>query len=294
MTAPTINAMTPTTPSNAARPDDTAAIDKLPHDELLRYGRSLGLDLDDSLTSDEIAQRVHRRRRLLRELDREGLLDVIKWARRPVRRNANKEELALEIARIDKTNYDSLSRRGLRTLARLREIAAGDQESTEEIIRKLRKQPGLWERWHRKRRRWIGSWLSKMIDGETREDAGAYQFLPDDLEGENEGQKVSLKRQIEDHGVVGGLASRLRGAADDYIKIKMDEIEARIDEKLDQIDQRLAEWRDREVANRLKILRITLVFTVLVAILSLGYNYVKHQVTAEQDGATETTTQAFH
>ncbi|MFQ5429913.1 MAG: hypothetical protein ACE5E1_06345 [Phycisphaerae bacterium] len=286
--------MTPTTPSNAARPDDTAAIDKLPHDELLRYGRSLGLDLDDSLTSDEIAQRVHRQRRLLRELDREGLLDVIKWARRPVRRNANKEELALEIARIDKTNYDSLSRRGLRTLARLREIAAGDQESTEEIIRKLRKQPGLWERWHRKRRRWIGSWLSKMIDGETREDAGAYQFLPDDLEGENEGQKVSLKRQIEDHGVVGGLASRLRGAADDYIKIKMDEIEARIDEKLDQIDQRLAEWRDREVANRLKILRITLVFTVLVAILSLGYNYVKHQVTAEQDGATETTTQAFH
>ena len=86
-----------------------------------------------------------------------------------------------------------------------------------------------------------------------------------------------LRWSIEDHGVVGGIASRLRGAADDYIKIKLDEIELRIDGKLNQIDQRLAEWRDREVANRLKILRITLVFTVLVAILSLGYNYIKRQ-----------------
>ncbi len=59
---------------------------------------------------------------------------------------------------------------------------------------------------------------------------------------------------------------------------KLDEIELRIDQKLNEIDQRLAEWRDREVANRLRILKITLGFTVVVAVLSLLYNYAKREV----------------
>lgn len=271
-------------PSHRNSPGQAAALEDLPHDELLRYGRSLGLELEDNLPSDELVRRLRRHRSLLVELDRDALLDVIKWSRRPVREGAGKEELVREIARITRTNYDSLSRRGLATLAGLREIATEESDTAEDLIDKLRKQDGFWKRFHRRRRSLMASWLAKMIDGDGG-DSNDYRFLPEDTGGDAESIKDSLKRQIEDHGVVGGIASRLRGAADDYIRVKLDEIERRIDEKLSEIDQRLAEWRDREVANRLKILRITLAFTVLVAIMSLGYNYVKSSMNSTlEDG----------
>lgn len=250
----------------------------LSHDELLHHGRALGLELDDDLPSDQLAERVRERRDLLGRLDREALLDVIKWSHRPVRQDAGKEELAREIARIRKTNYDSLSRRGLQTLVRLRGMEAGETENTEDLIGKLRSADGFWKRWHGKRRSLVGAWLSKMIDGTDEEEDKTYHFLPEESGEDENGPKTSLQKEIENHGVVGGIASRLRGAADDYIKVKLDEIEERIDGKLNEIDQRLAEWRDREVANRLKILRITLAFTVLVAIMSLGYNYLKQEI----------------
>jgi hypothetical protein len=44
---------------------------------------------------------------------------------------------------------------------------------------------------------------------------------------------------------------------------------------LDEIDRRLAEWRDKEIANRIRILKITLWASVIVGVLSLIYSYVK-------------------
>ena len=55
---------------------------------------------------------------------------------------------------------------------------------------------------------------------------------------------------------------------------KLDEIEQRIDRKLDEIDRRLGEWRDKEIANRIKILKITLWASVIVGAFSLIYSYV--------------------
>jgi hypothetical protein len=83
-------------------------------------------------------------------------------------------------------------------------------------------------------------------------------------------------------GVLQSVTSQLRGAADEYLAAKLDEIEARVDDKLDHIEaridrkivelhQQLVELRDREVRHRLRLLKITLIFTVLVAMLSLGY-----------------------
>jgi hypothetical protein len=77
-------------------------------------------------------------------------------------------------------------------------------------------------------------------------------------------------------------AERMRGAADNYIAAKLDEIEARVDTKLDHVEQRidakmielhrqLRKMRDRELRHRLRLLKITLIVTVLVALLSLGY-----------------------
>ena len=88
----------------------------------------------------------------------------------------------------------------------------------------------------------------------------------------------NLKEQIVERGVVRGLASTIRGVTDDYIRQKLDEIEQRIDRKLNEIDQRLQEWRDREIANRLRIIKITLVASIVVAILSFGYGWVQSHV----------------
>ena len=44
--------------------------------------------------------------------------------------------------------------------------------------------------------------------------------------------------------------------------------------KLDEIDRRLSEWRDKEIANRIRILKITLWASVIVAGISLLYSYV--------------------
>jgi hypothetical protein len=84
-------------------------------------------------------------------------------------------------------------------------------------------------------------------------------------------------------------AERLRGAADSYIAAKLDEIEARVDTKLDDIEGRidtkiaelhrhLREMRDRELRHRLRLLKLTLIFTVLVAALSLLYKWLAKYV----------------
>ena len=86
---------------------------------------------------------------------------------------------------------------------------------------------------------------------------------------------ASLKDDIEESGLFGGIANRVKKTADSYLNQKLDEIEARIDRKLDEIDRRLAEWRDKEVANRIRILKITLWTTVIVAVMSLIYSYLK-------------------
>jgi len=100
--------------------------------------------------------------------------------------------------------------------------------------------------------------------------------------------EVEEAEKVEDAhrrvGMLHTMAEQLRGAADSFVAAKLDEIEARVDEKLDRIEQRidqkivelheqLAEMRDRELRHRLRLLKITLVFTVLVAALSLLYKW---------------------
>ncbi len=256
-------------------------LSELPHDELVRYAGLLGLDVDPALPSSEIVERIRQRQSLLIELDREALLDIVVWARRPVRKSADKEELARQIAMIRRTNYQSLTRRGLVALARLRGIEARMADDAEDVIDRIRKKDGILRRMGLSRRRVAGSLIAWLVDKSKSNDEGEYHFLPEaGADGGAGKSSESIRAQIEDHGVVGGLANKLRGAADEYIRVKLDEIEERIDGKLNDIDRRLAEWRDREVANRLKILKLTLLFTVIVAALSLGYNALKATTTS--------------
>jgi hypothetical protein len=216
---------------------------------------------------------VRERQLLLSQIDREALLDIIIWARRPVRKSASKEELAREIAQIKKVDTRQLSRRGLLALLRLRGIPVNGDEPTEVLGERLRLNEHMWDRLVRQRRRIVGNVISYFVEGPENHQAGEeYKFLPEEPSMQRE--QTSLRDRIADEGVMGGIARRLRGVADEYVKEKLDEIELRIDRKLDEIDRRLEEWRDREIANRLKIIRITLVASILVALLSLGYSLI--------------------
>lgn len=256
--------------------DEFSRFDRLEaksHDELANLARDVGLHDIDAMSSDALLRRVSRRVEILRSLDVESLHDILRWGRRRVAVNASKSDMIREVITINRDDYDTLSHRGLIALSRLRGMEVGDQDHAETIVERLRDSEGFWPKFHRKRRRLIGSLLEKIVEAPTTPPPKAA------VPGESaEETKFRIRSQIEDHGVMGGIASRLRGAADSYIEAKLDEIEIRIDAKLEEIDRRMAEWRDREIANRLRILRITLAFTLLVALVSLGYKYVKGRV----------------
>ncbi|MFH0981115.1 MAG: hypothetical protein V2A79_06220 [Planctomycetota bacterium] len=247
---------------------ESVSLTELPHDELLLYGRSLGLTLDGGMPHGELLRRIRERQELLVELDRDAMLDVVVWARRPVRQSAGKEELAKHIASISRPDYDGLSYRGLLALARLRGLHPPPEVEREALEAALRKSEGMWKKLTRQRRSLVGGLLAKLIHEHRDQPTDKYRFLPED-------QAPSLKTHIEEEGMVGGIARKLRGVADDYVREKLDEIEVRIDRKLDEIDKRLGEWRDREVSNRLKIIKITLIVSILVALLGLGYDWLR-------------------
>lgn len=87
------------------------------------------------------------------------------------------------------------------------------------------------------------------------------------------------------------MTDRLRGAADEYLAVKLDEIEALVDAKLDEIEKRvdkkvldlmdqLRKARDEELRHRLRLLKLTLIFSVLVALISLVYKWVTQHLAA--------------
>jgi hypothetical protein len=287
---PAPNPAEPTAPPPASAaitvsPSAPRQLADLPRDELATLAEELGLEPRRFKTPQELVSAIHGRRQLIASLDRDSMLDVVRWGRRPVPINATNEQLAHEIGRIKSMRFDGLSERGLIALARLRGVDLTPSDNVPVMVKKLKKREGIFARMNRKRRAVLGSIVSNMI-GESDKSA-EYQFLPP-VEGaaSSSGPAApaatapgardrSIKEEIEESGLFGGIASRVKKSADQYINQKLDEIESRIDRKLDEIDRRLAEWRDKEIANRIRILKITLWASVIVASLSLVYSYVK-------------------
>lgn len=242
-------------------------------DDLLAQAAHIGLRIEREASDREIMRRIEQRESLLEELDIDALRDVLRWAGRPIDPDADKAALAREIATVERMRFTGLTHAGLVAYARLRGVHAARDQDAAVIIRRLKQSETLSQYLRRKRRKIIGSVLSKLIDvSEETPDTAAEA---EEARREAAARARSLKHEIEDEGVVGGLARRLRGAADTYVHEKLDEIEIRIDRKLDEIDRRLAEWRDREIVNRLRIIKLTLLMTVVVAVLSLGYSLLR-------------------
>lgn len=270
--------------SEAARPAEgnraiasaippTRQLSELPRDELNHLAEDFGLDPTKYKSRQALIAAIHDRRQLIASLDRNAMLDVVRWGRRPVTASASKEQIAQEIARIRLMRFAGLSQPGLVVLARLRGIDARDEDPVPVLVRKLKKQEGVFARFSRKRRAWIGGMIARMIGEEGPSD---YQFLPPDGTVPPAGAtgSATIKEDIEESGLLGGITNRIKKTADAYLNQKLDEIEARIDRKLDEIDRRLAEWRDKEIANRIRILKITLWASVIVGIVSLIYSYI--------------------
>jgi hypothetical protein len=257
-------------------------LSELPKDELDNLAEEFGIEPGNYRTRQHLVTAIHERRQAIAAMEREAMLDVIKWGRRPVTFNAAKEQIAQEIVRIRSMKFSGLSQRGLVVLAKMRGVPAGMEDPVPILIRRLKKQEGLFAKLNRKRRSVLGSMVSKIV-GEDSSGAD-YQFLPPQSTGgaQSTGPSVAtptnpgtLKDEIEESGLFGGIAGRIKKSADTYVNQKLDEIESRIDRKLDEIDRRLAEWRDKEIANRLRILKITLWASVIVGLFSLIYSYIK-------------------
>ncbi len=253
----------------------------IPRDELEALAEDFGLDATRFKSRQSLVAALHGRRQMIAAMDRDALMDIVRWGRRPVTLHASKEQIAQEITRIRRMKFAGLSHRGLTTLAQLRGIPVKDGDPVPVLIKKLKHKEGLFNKLSRARRAALGSLVSRIIgeDESTRE----YHYLPTQspLVGGTDSTAPpprsanSLKEDIEEAGLVGGLTNRIKKSADSYLNQKLDEIESRIDRKLDEIDRRLAEWRDKEIANRIRILKITLWASVIVGVVSLIYAYLK-------------------
>jgi hypothetical protein len=256
-------------------------LSEIPKDELEALAEDFGLDPTRFKTRQHLVVAIHERRQIIAGMDREAMIDVVRWGRRPVTFNASKEQIALEITRIRSMKFAGLSHRGLSALAQLRDVSVHPDDPVPILIRKLKRQEGFFSKLNRKRRAALGSLVSKVIgEDETERE---YQFLPSPQQPQPGPRAAdnpplrpsSIKDDIEESGLLGGLTNRIKKTADSYVNQKLDEIESRIDRKLDEIDRRLAEWRDKEIANRIRILKITLWASVIVGAFSLIYSYVK-------------------
>lgn len=255
-----------TSDTSSAGDKPVAPIRELPRDELRAYADLLGIELREGTDDAQLIAAVEDRLKLIESLPREQMLEAVVWARQPVKKSATKIDLVREILQIKRVRFAGLSTEALRAMALIHGCDVEPDDGRDQLRRKLKRREGFWHKFRRKRRALFGKMIAKMVgDGHSDE----YRFLPE------ERRPLSLKERIEDEGVVSGLTGRLRGAADTYVKEKLDEIEARIDRKLEEIDRRLAEWRDREIINRMRIIKITLFASVVVALLSLAYVYVK-------------------
>jgi hypothetical protein len=248
----------------------TAQLADMTRRQLEIVADEIGVDHTRFKSRQELVAAVHAHRQMIALLDRDALVDVMLWAHRPIASNATTEQLAREVARLRTMRFAGLSQRGLMALAKVRGVEVDGSEPVPILIRKLKRKEGIFARLNRKRRAMLGAIVANMIGEESAPSAAAAGTAT---------KATTIKEEIEEAGLIGGLTGRIKKSADSYLNQKLDEIEERIDRKLDEIDRRLAEWRDKEIANRIRILKITLWASVVVSALSLLYLYVKVYMT---------------
>ncbi len=233
-------------------------------DRLIRlrhHAVRLGIDEVDKLSAEELAEALDDRLQLVEQIGRQPLADILLWADERVDDDESVHELAARVLRLRSSHYDGLSRNCLEALAHLHGVHIKDDDDAQRLRDRLEHRGGLGGRIRRARRKALSYLIGKIV-GETEQDVA-------------EEPRPRATDQVKRKGLVQGLSSYVRGSVDDYVAEKLDEIEKRIDRKLEDIDRQMDQWRRREVMHRLRIIRITLMATLVVAILSLLYEIVR-------------------
>src|SRR5688572_14776151 len=192
-------------------------LSEMPKEELDHLAEEFGLDPTRYKTRQHLVAAIHDRRQMIAAMDREAMLEVVRWGRRPVTVNATKEQIAQEIVRITSMRFAGLSQRGLVVLARLRGIEARDGDPVPVLVKRLKKKEGLFARLNRKRRAVLGAVVAKIVGEDAPTD---YQFVPpaSGATGPSAGpaasvvtpaaspaaRSASIKQDIEESGLLGG------------------------------------------------------------------------------------------
>ena len=192
-------------------------IEKLPKDELDTLAETFGVDPTRYKTRQHLIAALDEHRAIIGMLDREAMLELVQWGRRPVSANASREQLAIEIAAIKSMKFAGLSDEAMRVLARLRGCDVKADDPRHKCVRQMKKQEGFFGRVARKRRAFVGSLVSKIVGGDDEPGEGEYQFLPANTPGEaaavaqaSLSRTSSIKDEIEESGLFGGLTSRIK------------------------------------------------------------------------------------
>ena len=87
--------LVPFTPTTTPAVTPARQLSDLPVDELAALAEELGLDVPRSTAADRpaLVAAIHARRQLVAGLDRDALLEVVRWGRRPVMVTATKEQI---------------------------------------------------------------------------------------------------------------------------------------------------------------------------------------------------------
>ncbi len=141
------------------------------HDDLVHLAEDLGLQPDDNASSDALRALIAARIELLRATPIDVLRELVVWGGRAAPAEATRMSLAREIRSLRRFDYDTLSHDGLVALAQLRGIAVDPKDHAEKIINRLNEAGGFWGKVDRQRRKVIGRFLEKMIDGVDDDDA---------------------------------------------------------------------------------------------------------------------------
>jgi len=214
---------------------------------------------------------------MIDERQRGALLDLAAWSGVAVREDEPEAALQARVASLTDAPLGELSTRGLRLLAEIRGIAIPYDASRRELLHVLRRARGWRGAWRAHRRRVLGALLSRAVAPR----------VPGGNDDSTMPTPERLRKNVQRLGLVAGLAGELRGAADDFVAEKLADIERRVDAKLDQIDARLQQWREREMAARLRMLKLTLIASILVALISLGYDYLRPAVAGGRSFPTD-------
>ena len=107
---------------------------EMPREELEHLAEEFGLDPTRFELRQDLVAAIHDRRQMIAAMDREAMLEVVRWGRRPVTVNASMEQIAQEIVRITSMRFAGLSQRGLVVLGRLRGVEARDDDPVPGLV----------------------------------------------------------------------------------------------------------------------------------------------------------------